>query len=330
MFNFLKEILICPECHGELMWEIMNENKIHIIEAEVKCLRCNKIYEVKNGIGRFVEYENSSDGWQDDENWLNDLIGNNPDVRKKLMTTDIEEMNAADIVIRYMVHKAEGNISEAEKLIEIINKKAYKEETIKANLSQLDYIVNSLKDENDFILDVASGEGSLISKFLENTDTCLISSDISFNVLEKAKKSTEEKGFSDRVSYIAFDLNKSPFKEKTVKTITSFLGLQNIPYPEVFKEMRRICNGKLYMACVFCCEDNIVNLRALEKGGSDKTWVKNKFIDEFNKVGFTSIVENSIITLDDPTPVGEIVKGATIDGYPVETGHFERAVVISS
>jgi len=329
MFSFLQEILICPECHGELTWEIANETKNHIIAADVKCNACNRNYDVRNGIGRFVKYENSSDSWQDGDNWLNDLIGNNPDIREKLMTTDIEKMNAADIAVRYMIYKAEGNLSEAEKLIEIINTKAYKEETIKANLSQCDYIINSLKDEKDFILDVASGEGSLVTKFLENTHACIVSSDISFNVLEKAKRSAEAKGFGDRVSYIAFDLNKSPFRDKTVKTITSFLGLQNIPYPEIFKEIRRICSGKLYTACVFCCEDNTVNLKALEEGGSDKTWVKSKFIDEFNKAGFASTVENSIITLDDPTPVGEIVKGARIDGYPVETGHFERAVAIS-
>ena len=331
MFNFLKEILICPECHGELIWDITNENNIHIIEAKVKCDNCAKIYAVKNGVGRFVDYEdNSDDSWQTIDNWLKNFTAENPEIKEKLMTTDIEKLNAADIMIRSMINKVEGNHDEAEKLNKICNQKAYKEETIKAGQAQLGYIVNALKNEKDFILDVASGRGVLVSKFLENTDTCIVSSDISFNVLEKAKESAEKEVFDNRISYIAFDLNKSPFKDKSVQAITTYVGLQNINNPEkIFAELRRICGGKLYSACVFCCEDNVVNHKALENDKLDKTWIKSKYIEEFNKVGFKSVVENAIITLDEPTPVGEIMQGVKIDSFPIEPGNFERAVVIS-
>jgi len=332
MFNFLKDILICPECHGELLWEITDENNTNVIEAEAKCCDCKKIYPVKNGIGCFVQYENDSDdNWARGENWLKNLIADNPDIREKIMNTAIDEMNAADIMIKSMICKIEGNHSEATALNKIWRKKAYKEESSAASSAQIEYIVNSLKDEKDFILDIASGSGRLVSEFLEKTDKLIVSSDISFNIMQQAKKIAEQNGFGDRVSYIAFDLNKSPFRDKSVKIITTFVGLQNISYPEkIFGEIRRICGGKLYSACVFCCEDNIVNLKALEEGGLDKTWVKSKYIDEFDRAGFTSVIENSIITLDEPTPVGEIVKGVKIDGFPVETGYFEKTVIISS
>jgi hypothetical protein len=125
-------------------------------------------------------------------------------------------------------------------------------------------------------------------------------------------------------------LNKSPFKNKSVKTITTYVGLQNINNPEkIFGELRRICGGKFYSACVFCAEDNITNRKDLENDGLDNTWIKNKYLEGFNNAGFASIVENSIITLDEPTPVGEIIKGVKIDRFPVEPGNFERAVVIS-
>jgi len=331
MFNFLKEILICPECYEELIWEITDATKIHIMEAKIKCGNCAKIYAAKNGVGCFVDYQDSSDdSWERAENWLKNFTAENPDIIKKLMTADIEKLNAADIMIRSMLNKIEENHEEAERLNKLCNQKAYKEETLKAGYAQADYIINALKNEKDFILDVASGQGTLISKFLENTDVCVVSSDISFNVLKKAKESAEKDGFGDRVSYIAFDLKKSPFKNKSVKTITTYVGLQNIENPEkIFGELRRICGGKLYSACVFCCEDNIVNRKDLENDGLDKTWIKNKYIEEFNNAGFVSVVENSIITLDDPTPVGKIMQGVKIDGFPVEPGNFERAVVIS-
>ena len=331
MFNFLKEILICPECHEELIWEITDETKAHIMEAKIKCTNCTKTYAVKNGVGCFVDYQDSpDDSWERVEDWLKNFTAENPDITEKLMTTDIEKLNAADIMIRSMLNKIKGNHDEAEILNKLYRQKAYKEETLKAGYAQADYIINALKNEKDFILDVASGQGTLISKFLENTDTCVVSSDMSLNVLEKAKESAEKGGFGDRVSYMAFDLNKSPFKNKSVKTITTYVGLQNIENPEkIFGELRRICGGKLYSACVFCCEDNVINRKALENDGLDKTWIKNKYIEQFNNAGFVSIVENSIATVDDPTPVGEIVQGVGIDGFPVEPGNFERAVVIS-
>ena len=332
MFSFIKEMLICPACHGELIWEIINENKTHIIEAEIKCQKCNNEYVVKNGVGCFVKYEKSfDDGWQNAENWLTNLLAENPDIMEKLMVADIEEMNAADIMVRGIICRKEGNVAEATKLSEISIKKRYKEEQTKALFGQLDYVVNSLKDEKNIILDVASGLGDLVQKLLENTDVCIISSDISFHVMEKAKKSTEEKGYGDRVSYIAFDLNKSPFRNKSIKIITTFFGLQNIVSPvRIFNEIRRICDGKLYSICNFCCDENSKNIKVLEEDGSAEMWLKNKYINEFDKVGFTSVVENSIITFNELTLVGKIAKGVTIDNFPVEPGDFEYAVVISS
>ena len=332
MFKYLKEMLICPKCHGELLWEITDENDVHIIEAKIKCQSCNKIYAIKNSVGCFVEYTKSSDdGWLNTENWLNNLLAENPGIREKLMTTDIEEMNAADIMVRGIICRKEGNIAEATRLSEISMKKRYKEEQTKAIFGQLDYVVNSLKDEKSIILDVASGQGGIVQKLLENTNVCIISSDISFHVMEKAKNLAEEKGYGDRVSYIAFDLNKTPFRDKSIKIMTSLFGLQNIVSPvRIFEEIRRICDGKLFSACIFCCDENSKNVKLLEEDGSAEMWLKNKYIDEFDKIGFTSVVENSIITLHEPTPVGVIAKGVTIDGFPVEPGYFEHAVVISS
>lgn len=331
MFYFLKEILICPECHESLIWKISDGNASHIIEAEIKCSNCSKIYAVKNGMGCFVEYkETSGDDWQEGENRLMKLIAENPEIKEKIMITDIKEMNAADIMVRSMLCQMDGNTSEAERLFEIWSKKAYKEETLKASRAQIEYIVNYLKHKKDFVLDVASGSGTLVKELLEKTDALIISSDISFNIMEKAKKAADKNGYGDKVSYIVFDINKSPFLNKSIKTITTFVGFQNIPNPaNIFREMRRICNDKVYSACIFCCEDSLVNLKSLEEAGLSQTWVKNKYIDAFNEADFSSVIENSIVVLNEPTPVGEIVRGIEIDGFPVEAGHFEYATVIS-
>jgi uncharacterized protein YbaR (Trm112 family)/protein-L-isoaspartate O-methyltransferase len=55
----LLEILACPDCKGELSSSV---NAPEIMEGELRCENCNKIYPIINGIPRFVEadgYANS-------------------------------------------------------------------------------------------------------------------------------------------------------------------------------------------------------------------------------------------------------------------------------
>lgn len=43
-------IICCPYCHGELELEIKEEDDDEIIEGEFFCKKCQKKYEIKEGI----------------------------------------------------------------------------------------------------------------------------------------------------------------------------------------------------------------------------------------------------------------------------------------
>ena len=47
-------ILECPTCHGRLAWTIEKRNKSHIEQAEARCVSCNAVYQVQEGIGGFL------------------------------------------------------------------------------------------------------------------------------------------------------------------------------------------------------------------------------------------------------------------------------------
>ncbi len=44
------KLLCCPYCHGDLELEIKKEDNDEIIEGFFKCKKCNKKYEIKDGI----------------------------------------------------------------------------------------------------------------------------------------------------------------------------------------------------------------------------------------------------------------------------------------
>ncbi|CAN5312819.1 hypothetical protein BH10ACI1_BH10ACI1_07040 [soil metagenome] len=60
----LLEILVCPKCLKEL--SLSTQDHPEIIEGELRCMACGKIYPITNGIPRFVELDNyaSSFGYQ--------------------------------------------------------------------------------------------------------------------------------------------------------------------------------------------------------------------------------------------------------------------------
>jgi len=140
-----------------------------------------------------------------------------------------------------------------------------------------------------------------------------------------------KKGYEDRSTFIAFDATQSPFRNNVIPIITTFLGLQNILKPDdIVLELKRICTNRFYSISSFCPENDSVNNEVLEKFGIDKMWIKGKNISEFKRNGWNIDIENSIIAEVKPTPMGEIVKGVGIDGFPVADSQFEYCTMVCS
>ena len=48
MHKFIKDMLECPSCHGELNWDIKDETNERIVNATIICDKCGADYEVRN------------------------------------------------------------------------------------------------------------------------------------------------------------------------------------------------------------------------------------------------------------------------------------------
>lgn len=332
MLKFLKPLVICPQCKGELLWTVTSENVNHITDATMECSCCHEKYFIEDSVACFlIGYDMTNDNWQKGDDYLSKFFSEHPEIKDKLLETPIEKLNAADIYTRASLLKEMNDNEEAERLGKLGYEKAYTEQYKNAIQSQFDYVLQQLKHTQGFVVDIASGSCTLVDKLLEQTMLDVVATDISFNIMKKSHNKEMKKGYEDRSTFIAFDVIKSPFRNKVIPIMTTFAGLQNILKPDgVISELERICSKKFYSISSFCPESDSVNREVLEKFGIDKMWIKERNISEFKRNGWNVDIENSIIAEVKPTPMGEIVEGVGIDGIPVADSQFECCTMVYS
>jgi len=328
MHKYLKDLIVCPICKKELIWNVISEDDVHVINAKVDCPSCHKEYFIKDKIACFLaDYKADDDNWQRGDDYLTNYFKDNPQIKDELLQAPVETLNAADLYTRASLEKIQGNEEEALRLSALGYEKAYTPESQNATRSQLAFVVKQFVNKSGFILDIASGAERLVSQLRLHTKMDIISTDISFSILKKCQADLMELEIN-RMSYIAFDANYIPFKDGSIKNITTNAGLQNIEKPtEIINELRRVCKGKFFAICGFCPEADFENKKVLEQWGIDKLWIKDRLVFEFVKAGWKVNCHNSIITEVKPTPMGEIVKGVGIDGFPVTDSHFESCTM---
>ncbi len=333
MFKFLKKMLICPHCNNKLLWNVLKENMDKIINADIKCSSCGKEYYVEEGIGNFlVDDIKDKDLWEKQENYLDKLFKGNLELKKQLMSAELEEMSAADMYIKSDILKELGQDKEANELYNFAFNRAYTEESIAATNQQIEYLINMLKEkEVEFIVDIASGSCTLVKEILSKTDLQVVATDFSMKIAKKTYREISKEGYENRISYLVFDSKKTPFKKGSIQVLTTYLGLQNIENPgNVLSELNRICSAFFYSICNLCSEEDETNRSALRKFGLESMYIKNIHKQELTSNGFNVEVLNTIYAKSSPTPTGKIIKGAGIDGFPVVDGIFEHCIIKGS
>lgn len=208
--------------------------------------------------------------------------------------------------------------------------KIYTKDYIDGWASQMDYIINSIDDSSKTIVDIASGKGYLVEKLLAETDNQIIATDFSPTILKRNKEYYKFKGLYDRLSLIAFDARKTPFKNNSIEILTSNLGLPNIEHPgSVVSELNRVLKEKFMSIMMFFDESDIVHLDLLMQYGLFAYATRNKALETFRKSAWRISLENQVIVKARPTPVGEIIEGGRIDGLPIEDTKLEFCVLVT-
>ena len=114
-------------------------------------------------------------------------------------------------------------------------------------------------------LDVAGGTGDIAFRIVErggpNISTTIL--DINASMLEVGKKRAEDKGLSEKLTFIEGNAEELPFDDNTFDAYTVAFGIRNVPRMEVaLKEAFRVLKhgGKF-----LCLEFSEVNVPMLDK-----------------------------------------------------------------
>ena len=126
---------------------------------------------------------------------------------------------------------------------------------------------------------------------------------------------------------MAFDAAAIPFADKGIDVVRTHLRLQNLSDPSVaLRELRRVTRGSLFAVCQFV-SDYDPNLSAMQ-GSNDLSMFTAEACLTPSAAWLEADVEHELHPRAVPTPVGKLVEGARIDGFPVfETDLAWRVLV---
>jgi hypothetical protein len=286
-------------------------------------------YEVCDGIGAFVAGSDAADLWRAAESGLARYLAGNPDVERALVGSDIAALAPADLFFRAYVLEERGDVEGARKAEESALAALYGVEQRACHARQVDYIVREAQREPGPVVDVASGRARLVERLARDISSLVVATDVSPVALTRARRMLEVVGIPPgRVSFLALDARKTPFRDGAVGTLTSNVGLQNVQRPgQLLHELRRTTHSRLLAASELFPAGDTVNRRAAEEGGFAELLWRDTALAAFEASGWRVAVVNSCTAPALPTPASELIPSARIDAFPVAETTAEWCVL---
>ena len=326
MQYYLLDMLACPVCHASLTWNITDQRADRVEAAEAHCTGCRSIYPVREGIGLFLTPDlPRSDLWEQAESHLSLYLRQHPEIERQLMEAPVDILAPADQFFRVLMLEERGEFAQAKVVAELANQGIYTPEYRACAARQIDYLVEQLLESADPIIDLASGRGGLLEVLARRLQCPIVATDFSPRVLRRNRRWLEMLGLYDRVSLLAFDARRTPFKHGVVRTLTTYLGLPNIEDAgRLLHELRRIVAGRLLAISYFLPEDG----RAENNTRYSPLLFRDEVLERCREAGWQVELANVCKGLARPTPSGVLLEGAQIDGVPEVETMLEWGVLV--
>lgn len=329
MQDYLIEMLVCPACHGELVWEFTRRAGERIEEAEARCSACRAVYPVREDIGVFLTPDlPRNDLWEQVDSEMSKALRENPQVEAELMDAPLENLSPADRFFRSMIYEERGQFTEAKAVRQSSTELLYSRGYLSCAAAQVDFVIAALGEVPGPVVDIATGQGYLVEEMLRRTPYPIVATDFSPRILRRLRRWFQFFGLYERLSLLAFDARRTPFKDHTVQTLTTYQGLANIENPgALLSELRRITRG-VFLACsLFYPEDDQENGAVIRRYGLDGILYSAPLLEGFTQAGWDAQIANACVSTALPTPPSVLFEGARIDGLPVAETYLEWGVV---
>jgi hypothetical protein len=140
----------------------------------------------------------------------------------------------------------------------------------------------------------------------------------------------EAAGLDARISFLACDARRLPFRDGAISMLTTNLGLPNIAQSDlVLRELRRAVGGTFLAISYFYPEDDSANQAAVEAAPGGPLLYRRTALEMLEAAGW-QVEPLSVCTgAAQPTPPGVLLEGATIDGLPVAGTMLEWCVLVA-
>lgn len=326
MLSFLIDLLQCPACGGSLNWQITVRQGERIETAVVRCQGCATSYSVEEGIGVFLTPDlRRDDLWESLDSGLTNHLKANPEVERRLLDTSLEQLAPADRFYRALILEERGALAMARAAYEAALPGLYTPEYLICHESQVHFLLDHLDETSGPIVDLATGRGELVEEMARRVERPVVATDFSPHVLRRNQRWLESQGRYERVSLLACDARRMPFKDGAVETLTTNLGLANIrDASALLTELRRIVSGQFLAISTFYPEPGSGTLQPGEAEnsavianlGMENLLYRSRAQRAFAVAGWNLKLLNVCGGRVQPTPKGVILEGAEIDTLP--------------
>ena len=318
MHTSLIPLLACPTCHGELKSHVISQNKLHIIEGEFTCKNCGRNYPVDDSIGIFlVDTEKNRDFWKEQEDFATKFRRQHPTEFFLLTKTFLGN-------IRPEHHFLKGLLLDDEEILQRATKRIYTKDYLQGYEKTKRALWEEEKDKQGVILEIAYGRGMFFKEFIRSRQGSgvYVATDFSATVLRNDFRWLRANGLAEKVTLMAVDAKLMPFRDSSVPSMVSNIGLPNIREGEkaVEEAFRILVPGGVFITNLMLTTENTKNYAKAKELSLHQFYVRQNSEEAFRKAGFTFTVDELHRGLVRPTPGG-------IDLLPIVPDTYSFCVV---
>jgi hypothetical protein len=247
------------------------------------------------------------------------------------MSAPLEKLSPADQFFREMMLEELGKFAEAREVRDIAMQGLYTSEYLDCYQRQIDYVAGKLSSGKSPVIDLASGRCYLVEQLAAKLDRPIMATDFSPRILRQDKRRLEFEGLYNQVSLLAFDARLTPFRDNSVETLTTNLGLPNIEDPgALLKELRRIVKGSFFVISHFFPEADTKNEEEIRKLNLESFMYRHFALENFSNANWQVEIKNTCKGKALPTPPSVIIEGLRNDALPVSETQLEWCTFVAN
>lgn len=332
MRRSISRLLACPACHGTLRWKISRRTGSELKEGGATCRACGATYPLHRGIAAFfTDRERPEDLWESSNSQIEELARTEPEKVRLLLESPMGTMNPTDLFYRGLILDGRGQYPEAKVARDRALAGSYSAEQRACVESQIGFVRRAIAGRAGVVVDLASGMGALLEALLPDATQHLVATDLSPRVLVRDQAILGPLARGGGLSYLAFDARRTPFADRSVPTMVSYLGLANVRDPGgLIQELRRVVSGTLFAISLFYPKEPGPNADTIRQLHLEAMMYRESALRRFRHAGFKVTVENAQIVRAQPTPKGRILEGATTDSLPVVDTPVEWGTLVAT